>query len=98
MEIDFAINHVALALADLCHVHLDGTSHRSEMRRGALSVRLSRSKSHSYWVGRRCSDRSPRSTGAPRRQSVAPIAPYANPVTCHPVHYQGSGLETVLVE
>jgi len=25
-------NHVALALADLCHVHLDGTGHRFEMR------------------------------------------------------------------
>jgi hypothetical protein len=32
MEINFAVNHVALALADLCHVGLDGTGHRSEMR------------------------------------------------------------------
>src|SRR5882762_2808681 len=31
MEINFAINHVALALANLCHVGRDRTGHRAEL-------------------------------------------------------------------
>src|SRR5262249_32872551 len=98
MEINFAVDHVALALANLCHVGCDGTGRSPSARRDAPDVRLPRSKSHSCWAGRRCWDRSPQSTGALRRQSVASIAPYAKPVTYHPVHCQGSGLQTVLVE
>src|SRR5258707_5761343 len=31
MEINFAVNHVALALANLCHVGRDGTGRRTEL-------------------------------------------------------------------
>src|SRR5260370_18379009 len=32
MEINFAVNHVALALANLCHVGRNGTGRRAELR------------------------------------------------------------------
>src|SRR5262245_18425063 len=99
MRGNLCIDHLALALAHRGHVDGDGTRHGAELRGVAHQIRdlrapnliLTRQAVNSW-------DRSPRYSGAPRRQFVARIAPSPKPGACHPCRCRGSGFQTVLVE
>jgi hypothetical protein len=92
------LHHVALALANRRHVDRDGTGRRTLLR-GMVRQMRDRRAPNLILAGQAVDigTGAPRYTGAPQRQSVAPIAPDAKLGACHPLRCPGPECHTVRV-
>src|SRR5262249_184078 len=109
MQRNPALDHIALTLADPCHVGRDRTAdHRAKL--GGVTRQMRDPRAPNLVLAGEAGDIA---TGAPDplplahgpppisprpRPPAAPIAPYAKPSSCRPRHCQGSRLRPVPVE